>query len=254
MKILILLLLPTLAFANPLDPSYEELNPDAEEILIKKPEKYLRHESMIYNFNTDLGIKDQRQYTGQDSNRVSLAAHVSGDYEHISDILGFEFTYMRRTKRFNQIWYGFQLFQLNTFFDAITQNQTAQAGDNVNDESSFQRPGDTKNTVLAGGLGAGYRFKLLLDFLHTEDMFESIDVFVNYLHLDESFIDKTYAGYGITTSYGIHKRSGTSLFYGGKFSYNMASVKREQIGNENDSARSLSLGWLSLGFELGFFF
>jgi hypothetical protein len=251
--LLLLLLLPLTSFASLFDLSEEELNPEAEEILLKKPEKYQRHESMIYDFDSDLGIKDQRQYTGSDRNRISLAGHISGNYEQVGDILGGEINYMRRSTRYNQIWWGAQFFQHKTYFDAITQNRRNPSS-NANAESNYQRPGDVKNTVMAAGLGVGYRFKLLLDFFETEDTFEAVDVFVNGLQLDETYIKKKYRGYGLTTNYGIHKRSSTSFFYGGKFSYNIASVTREAIGNEKKSDRSLSLGWLSVAFELGFFF
>lgn len=252
MKYILLLLLPLNLYAGPFDLTEEELNPDAEEILIRKPEKYLRNESMIYDFNTDLGIKDQRRYTGTDKNRFSVAGHISGSYEHPNDILGAELTYMRRSSGYNQLWWGFQFFQHQTYFAAITRNHSS--GSDINAESNFVRPSDAKNTVMAAGLGVGYRFKLLLDFFETEDMFESVDVFVNGLRLDESFIDQEYQGYGLTTNYGLHKRSSTSFFYGGKLSYNVASVTRDAIGEEKKSERSLALGWLSLAFELGFFY
>lgn len=253
MKYLLLLLIPVHVFAAGLfDLTEEEQNPEAENILIKKPEKYQRHESMIYDFNTNLGIKDQRRYTGQDRNRFSIAGHISGDYEHFNDLLGAEATYMRRSTRYNQFWYGAQFFAHNTYFDAITQNHNT--GTNPNAESQYQRPGGSKAKVMAGGLGVGYRFKLLLEFLPTEDWFENIDVFANYVQMDDSYIDQKYTGWGLTTNYGIHKRASTSFFYGGKLSYNLASVTREAIGNESKSDRSFALGWLSLAVELGFFY
>jgi hypothetical protein len=250
---LLLILLPLNLFAEDFyHLTEEELNPESEEVLIKKPEKYLRNESMIYDLNTDLGIKDQRRFTGTDRNRFSVAGHLSGNYEQLTDLLGAEVTYMRRTTRYNQIWWGGQFFQHQTQFGAITQNQTT--GSNVNSDANFVRPDDAKQTVMGLGLGVGYRFKLLMDFFETEDVFENIDVFVNSIQLNESFIDESYRGYGLSTNYGIHKRSDTSYFYGGKISYNVASVTREAIGNESKSDRSLALGWLSLAFELGFFY
>lgn len=253
MKYLLLILLPIHIFAaSVFDLTEEELNPDAEEVLIKKPEKYQRDESMIYDLNTDLGIKDQRRYTGTDRNRFAIAGHVNGNYEHINQIFGGEVSYMRRSTRYNQIWYGAQFFQHTTYFDAITQNH--KTGSNPNAESAYQRPGGVKDTVMAAGLGVGYRFKLLLDFFPTEDVFENIDVFVNGLQLDEKFIKQKYRGYGLTANYGIHKRSSTSFFYGGKLSYNIASVSREQIGTESKRQRTLSLGWLSVALEMGFFY
>ena len=185
---------------------------------------------------------------------MSLAGHISGDYEHFNNLLGVDVSYMRRTERYNQIWYGFQIFQNQTIFNAITQNQDPRPGDNVNDESNTQRPNNTKASVLAGGLGAGYRFKLLMEFIQTENVFESIDVFANYVTMDDKFSSHKYAGYGLTTNYGIHKRSSTNFFYGGKFSYNLASVTRSAIGDESKSDRSFALGWLTLGLEMGLFF
>ena len=253
MKLLFFLLFPLPLFAASMfDISEEEQNPTAEEILIQKPEKYLRHESMIYDFNTDLGIKDQRQFTGSDRNRLSLTGLLSANYEEFNSLFGADVTYMRRTTRYNQIWWGGQFLYQNAFFDAITQNRTS--GTNPNGEQNFIRPNETKDTITAFGLGAGYRFKLLLDFLETEDVFESVDVFANYLELDESYIKQKYRGWGLTTNYGIHKRSSTSFFYGGKLSYNVATVTREAIGDEKKSDRSLALGWLSIGFEMGFFY
>jgi hypothetical protein len=77
---------------------------------------------------------------------------------------------------------------------------------------------------------------------------------VNGVQLNEEFVDKTYKGFGLTTNYGIHKRTGQNFFYGGKFSYNIASVSRDAINNEPKKDRSLSLGWGSIAFEMGFFY
>lgn len=252
--LLILLVSQTAQARGPFDLSEDELNPDTSDVLIKKPEKYLRNESMIYDFDTDLGIKDQRKYTGTDRNKFAIAGHVSGNYEQFRDILGLEFNYMRRSQSYSQLWYGFQFFQHKTFFDAITKNHDKDSSTNANSDAQLQRPTDVKNTVLAGGLGAGYRFKLLMEFFPTEDVFETVDVFVNYVTLDETYVDRKYKGYGLTTTYGIHKRLNTTYFWGGKIAYNLASVTRDAIGDESKDDRTFALGWLTLGLELGFFF
>ncbi len=254
MKYLFLLLLSFSAFANEFYylPE-EELNPEAQEVLIKKPEKYQRHESMVYDFNSTLGIKDQRQYTGGDKNRLSFSGHVSGAYEHLTDIVGFEAQYFRRSTRYDQIWWGAQLYRMDAQFDSVTQNHTGSSVDADADPNQV-RPGDAKTAILGFGPGVSYRFKLLLDFWPTEDWFENIDVFANYIVFQDKHIGQDYKGYGLTTSYGLHKRTQTSFYYGGKFSYNLASVTRAAIGNESTTNRSFSLGWLSLGFEVGFFY
>jgi hypothetical protein len=253
MKILLLLLLPTLLCAQTrFDLPPEEIDPASEDILIKRPEQYQRHESVIYDLNTDLGIKDQRRYTGTDKNRFSLSGHVSGDYEHWGELLGLEAVYMRRSDRYNRLWYGAQVMQVNTQFGAVTQNPTT--GSDINSDTKVPRPDDAKNSILGLGLGVGYRFKLLLDFFRTEDTFENIDVFANAVRMKENFNGQDYSGWGLTTSYGIHKRASTSFFYGGKLTYNLASVTRSAVADEPKRERSLSLGWTSLAFEFGYFF
>lgn len=247
--VFLLLILPSAAFAAWDDylSQDEYLDVPTEEILIKKPEKFLRNETMIYDLNTDLGIRDQRKYTGTDRNRFSLSGHLSADYEHLSDILGVDVTYLRRSERYDRIWWGAHFFRHSTAFDAVADQQTDEA---------LGRPGNQKETITGVGLGLSYRFKLMLGFWETENVFENIDVFVNYLRFDETFVDKTYQGYGLTTSYGLIKRSSTNFYYGPKISYNFAPVKREKLDASETSRRSreLTLGWLSLAFELGFFY
>lgn len=249
-NLFLLLLLSTSTFAavDPFDLTEEEWSPTTEDILIKKKEKHLRNESVIYDLNTDLGIKDQRRFTGADWNRFSVSGHVNGSYEHPQDLYGFDATYMHRTKRYNQIWWGGQFFNHNSRFNTVSDNSSTGV------ESGFRRPGNSKNSIMGVGLGLSYRFKLLLDFWNTEDVFENIDVYANYLSFKETFIDETYKGYGLTMNYGLHKRTSTNYFYGGKMSYNIGSVVRPSRGGEAPSSRTLPLGWLSLAFELGFFY
>ncbi|GEM_PF-945557 len=251
--LIFILSLPVFA-QSALDLSDADKDPSAEDILIKKKEKYLRNESMIYDLNSDLGIKDQRRWTGQDRNRLSLAGHVSFDYEHFTAIQGLDFSYMRRADNYSQYWYGLQLFRHQARFDAITQNPTASATSSPSSDARNPRPNDAKQSILAGGLGVGYRFKLLLDFFETENMFESVDVFANYIQLNDGYAKQDYTGYGLTTNYGIHKRSSTSFFYGMKFSYNLASVVRPAVQDERTRERSLTLGWGSIALEIGSFF
>lgn len=235
------------AFAqDPFELSEEELNPSTEEILIKRPEKYLRDESVIYDLNTDRGIKDQRKYTGEDRNRLSFAGHLSGNYEHLQNILGGEVAFMRRSTSYSQFWYGAQFFNHRSRFDAVAEPQ---------EDEATNRPGHAPNTIMAAGLGMGYRFKLMLDFFRTEDVFESVHVFANYVRLNESFIEQVYQGWGMTANYGIHKRSSTNFFYGGKLSYNLAPVRRAALPDDlGRRSREMTLAWLSVAFEIGWFY
>jgi hypothetical protein len=247
---LLLLLFSFTAFADvdPFDLPQEEYDPPTEDILLKKADKFQRSESVIYDLDTDLGIKDQRRYTGNDANRFSVSGHLNASYEHPQNLYGVEATYMHRLRRYNNIWIGGQFFNHFSRFGTVSDNAT------TGPEAAVKRSSDVKNTITAFGLGVGYRFKLLLDFWATENVFENIEVFANYLSMKENGIDETYRGYGLTAAYGIHKRSSTNFFYGGKLAYNAGSVVREGQSGESKSDRTLPLGWMSMAFEIGFFY
>jgi hypothetical protein len=242
-------LLPlTTAAQDVFDLPHEEIYPEPQDVLVKKREKYLRNESMIYDLNTDYGIRDQRRYTGSDHNRISIAGHINGSYEHVSDLLGIEFNYMRRSERYHQGWWGIQAFTHRTFFHNLSVNPSS------GHEAQFQRPRHVKNGIWGAGPGLGYRFKFLQDLLNTDEIFETVDVFANYLELSETFIGMKYQGWGLSANYGVHKRVNTNFFWGGKFSYNLGVVTRDAIETEVRNQRSLSLGWMSYALELGMFF
>jgi len=104
------------------------------------------------------------------------------------------------------------------------------------------------------GLGAGYRFRALSSQFFTDRFFENISVFGNYMFHSDGTNQEKYKGYGYTAEYGLNYRSSKKLFYGGKLSYNWAMVERAPIDDESLSARSLVFGWLTFGFELGYYF
>jgi len=248
MKILFFTLLltsfPTFAaYENP-DEAFqltpEERDPSDSEI-IRRKEKHTWDESLVSPMNSSLGVRDSRRYTGKDRNKLAAAFHLNGQYEHLQHLQAFEVTWLRRSDAWHKLWWGATYRRSETQWNEISGN--AGGG-----EAAFNRPGDTDQTINTLGLGSGYRFKLLLDFFKTEDTFESVQVFGTYNTLAEGFTGDNYKGYGMTADYGLHKRTRTSFFYGGKFTYNIAWVE----GPETD--RTLSLGWYTFALEAGFFF
>ncbi|MBY0515270.1 MAG: hypothetical protein K2P81_00065 [Bacteriovoracaceae bacterium] len=249
MKYLLLTLLISLpvfsAYENP-DEAFElspdELDPSGEDIQKRRKEKYTWDESLIYAYNSDLGISDQRRYTGSDRNKLSASIHLNGEYEYLKKLTGLEVTWLRRSDAWHKLWWGATYRRSATKWDVITQNRSTGG------EAAFQRPNDSNQTINTMGLGFGYRFKFFLDFLKTENVFESVQAFATYNTLAEGFTGDSYRGYGMTADYGIHKRTRTSFFYGGKFTYNISWVEGPQ------SNRNLSLGWYTFALELGFFY
>ncbi len=232
------------AYENP-DEAFEltpeELDPSETEIL-KYQEKRTWDESLVSPYNSDLGISDDKRYTGKDRNKLSAAFHLNGQYERLQELRSLEVTWLRRSEAWHKLWWGATYRRAESQWDEITSNN--QSGG----ESEFDRPGDADQTINTFGLGFGYRFKLFLDFFETRDVFESVQVFGTYNTLAEGFTGDNYKGYGMTADYGLHKRTRASFFYGGKFTYNIAWVEGPE------SNRTLSLGWYTFALEAGFIF
>lgn len=230
----------------------EEQNPSGDDVLFRRKEQFQRDERMVQEYNDDLGIRDDRRWTGDDRNRLSGAFHLNGQYEFMQELQSLELTWMRRVPNWSKLWWGATYRRTNTGFGNITDNRSDTG--NPNAEGAFQRPKDAKQTINAAGVGAGYRFRLLTDFMNTENTFETVNVWAMYTTLAESFIGENYNGWGMTADYGLHRRVRSSFFWGGKFTYNLAWVERAKRGAEAPQDRSLSLGWFSLALEAGFFF
>ena len=248
MKFLLALLISFSSFAayeNPdeaFELTQEEKEPSGEDLLFKKKAKYDFDESLVYITNTELGIKDQRRFTGLDRNKLSASLHLNGQYEYLQKLLGFEVTYLRRMDNWSKLWVGGTIRRTATQWDQISTKSDEGGG-----EAAFQRPNDAEQTLNTVGLGFGYRFKMFLDFFKTEDVFESVQAFATYNTLAEGFTGENYTGYGLTADYGLHKRTRQSFFYGAKFTYNLAWV-------ELDKDRDFSLGWYTFALETGFIF
>ncbi len=241
-------------YENPqeaLEVSDEERNPSEADILHKKSEKYLHDESSLRLYNSELGIYDERYWTGRDRHMITASAQLNGQFEYLSRLNSFDFSYRYRSKNWHKLWYSALYKSTQTDFRTITQNRSSNGSDT---EGAFQRPNDADQAIQTFGLGASYRFKFLPDFLNLERWFVTTSVYATYNTLAEDFTQFRYRGWGMIADYGLHYRSRTSFFFGGKFTYNLAWVERSQRSNESQSDRSLSLGWFSLGLEMGILF
>lgn len=243
------LLLPAAraAYENPseaFDLLPEEVEPTGEDVLNRRKEKFQRDEIMVYDGKEDLGFSDRRRWTGDDRNRLAAAFHVNGQYEYLAEAQALEVSWLRRTDNWHKLWWGAMLKRTNGEFRTFADN---------NPNESKQVSGDADLSVTTFGAGVGYRLRLLTDFMNTENTMETVNVFATYNTIDGGDAGNNYRGYGFTADYGLHRRTRTSFFWGGKFTYNLAWVERSE-SNTPQEARSLSLGFYSFALEAGFYF
>lgn len=253
MKLILLtfLMISPTAFAVSID-DYNE-----EEIfapLSQKEQAELKSldQSTLKNFNDTLGIMGDEYNTQDDNNRLSFAYQFSHDYEDFTKVQSIDLQYMHKLSGLSGTWLALQVRHTNAKFSAVSDGQVSQST-NPNAEGNIKRQ-DQKQMLTIAGLGLGYRFKIFTQALESDRFFEMVTAYLNYAVNSDDALGESYKGYAYTADYGIHYRSGPSFFYGGKFTYTIAELHREAIGTESRKERNLNFGFLSLGFELGYFY
>lgn len=210
------------------------------------PEKYLYDESVIKDYDSSLGIISDAYYTGSDEARISISIGLSQDYEDPSKVTSYDLMYFNKiSNSYTKTWMAFQLKRTTANFSAIS--------DEKNNQDGLPRLDNIQAFTMAGA-GVAYRFNTIGNLFNSQRTSELVSALANYVvHLDKSN-DTNYAGYGLTTEYGINYRVSRSFFAGTKLSYNWATVERKDEGDEKLIDRSLVFGWLTLGIELGYYF
>lgn len=255
LKFLFLSLLSLNAFAQGRTVLYEEeemfKDLPIEEVKEKK-DLTLKDETIAYDLNKDTGIKDKYIYTAKDQHKFSGSYSFNTDLTKVAEVSSFEVNY--GYKVYYNFWAEAYISQTNGTFSELSENKTENYTTLGSTEARFPRPQNAKESIFSYGLGVGYRFKLAYDFLNLTDFFETINIYYSQHSLNESYRSKVYSGKGFRAVYGIHYRTNTSLFYGGKFSYNHGSVSRGTEGVESKTDASLTVSWTSFGFEMGYYF
>jgi hypothetical protein len=264
MKVLLCFLLTSTSFAQYNDENIwadSDKNRDVDYRKVEeKPEVLLRDDTIIYDENDETGVRDAKHYTGSDKNRFHLAYHISRRLRNAAQFRAFEFMYARRLESW---WLELMVNKLDTRFEEVSENKSGTA------IGAGAKPDDLDMSFLIFGAGVSYKFKLHNHWSVFDNIYHTASAYATYINLTEklsgvdqsvfgglqSLNDLEYTGYGVRTDYSIHYRATPATHYGMRMSYNLGWVERpEEFAGESNEARRLNLAWLSLAFELGYYF
>lgn len=205
----------------------------------------LREGAILKKRDVETGLFMKDYNTESDQNRLSFLYHGNTDFKHLTDIQTLEAIYAHR---FNEMW--FELFGFRTAgkFKSLTAN-------NPNEGSSSEDLLNSSDTVTAFGASIALRDSWIGHLLNTEKIFTTTSAGIGWYSFQEKFRQKTYSGPGLKADFGIHRRASRTMHYGLKMSYHLASVRRAPAyDKEPGSARGQTLTWLTLGFDVSFYF
>lgn len=178
-------------------------------------------------------------------NRFSFMVGVNPSLQKASDITNFTFSY---GKKLESYWLDTSFLITNGLFNKITTNNPTATG-LTNDQLV-----GTKSSMTTIGVGIGRESHYAQSLLPFNDIYELMAADLTYNIYKESTSGKSFTGPGMIAKFSLYKKFSDYFSAGTQFTYNLAVVKRSSDDNtENSSVRSLTMSYLTVGFDLSFY-
>ena len=190
----------------------------------------------------------ETKYNVKDDNYfLSIAGGTLISTTKLASIIDYDISIL---KRFNDYFAGVLVSSSTGDFLRYTLNHST-ASVNPNAEVNYLRSEENKLTNQLFALSFAYRFNADYSIFGSSKWFEIIYVSMGLMKSSDDLRNLDYAGPGLKTNYRILRRITQHISLGVDFSLQIASVKREAIGEtEPSSERSFSLQWATLGASL----
>lgn len=215
---------------------------------LKKIFKYLI--PALFVFNTahaveDLVLNTEAAFNPTLQNRFSFLVGVNPSLTKAGDVMNFNFSY---GKKLEDYWLDTSFLITNGVFNKLTKNNTNATG--ATDEQLY----NTKSTLTSFGLGIARESRYSQSLLPFDGLYEVISADITYNMYKETTTNKTYSGPGLIAKFSLFKKFSDYFSMGPQFLYNLAVIKRAQdLDTETSSARSLTMSYVTIGFDLSFY-
>lgn len=178
-------------------------------------------------------------------NRVSFLIGLNPSLTKAGDVVNFNASY---AKKMEDYWFDTTFIITSGAFNKMTTNNAAATG--ATDDALF----DTKSTLTTFGLGVARESRYSQTLLPFDGMFEVISADITYNLYKETTTGKSFSGPGFIAKFSLFKKFSDYVSMGPQLLYNLAVVKRAQDSDtEMSSARSLTMSYVTIGFDLSFF-
>lgn len=191
-------------------------------------------------------VRSESTFEPTHSNRFSFMLGLNPNLTKTSDVTNFSLAYATKREDF---WWDANVSMTNGLFRELSANNaTATGATNLQLE-------EQKNSLLTLGLGvsreSNYSQTLMPYF---SNLYEVMTADLTYNVYKEDFSGKSFTGPGLLAKFSLYKKFSDYFSAGGHFNYNLAVVKRaENFDGETSSARSLTIGFVTVGFDLSFY-
>lgn len=193
----------------------------------------------------ELVINSEDAFIPTHHNRFSFMLGINPSMQKASDVTNFTFSY---AKKMDDYWLDTNLLYTSGLFDKLSTNNPAAT------TLSSDLLTDTKSTHISVGVGIGRETSYTQSLVPLADIYELMAANLTYNSFKEPTSSKSFTGPGMIAKFLVYKKFSNYFTAGTQFTYNLAVVKRGQdFETESSSARSLTISYLTIGFDLSFY-
>lgn len=193
----------------------------------------------------ELVINSEAAFIPSYHNRFSFMLGLNPNIQKAADVTNFTFSF---AKKMEDYWLDTNLFYTSGLFSKLTTNNPSAT------TLSDEQLADTKSTHLSIGVGIGRETRYSQTLLPISEIYEVMAANLTYNIFKEPTSTKSFTGPGMMAKFSVYKKFSDYVSFGTQFTYNLAVVKRAQdFDTESSSASSLTLSYLTIGFDLSFY-
>lgn len=192
----------------------------------------------------ELVIHEDSKFNPSYENRFSFVTGLNPSMTKATDIINFNFDY---TKKMEDYWFDATFLITNGAINKLTTNHFEATGET--DDNLYGK----KSTMLTFGLGVARESRYSQALLPFDGMYEVISADLTYNLYKGEAMSKSFYGPGMIAKFSLFKKLNDYVSIGPQLLYNLAVVKRAQeLDTETSSSRSLTMSYVTVGFDLSF--
>jgi hypothetical protein len=162
-----------------------------------------------------------------------------------ADVSSLSFSYGKELENF---WIDTNFSMTRGLFRKITTNNAAAT---TRTQAEQQ---DEQKLLTTFGIGVGRFSHYAQSLLPFKNLYEYMAADLTYNFYRDSHTSKFFYGPGLLAKCSLYKKFSDYFSAGALLTYNLAVIKRAQDNDaESSSARSLTMSFLTVGFDLSFF-
>ncbi len=190
-------------------------------------------------------LRSETNFNPSFHNRFSFLLGVNPSLTKSTDVTNITFSYGKKMEDF---WLDTNFLITNGLFSKMTTNNS-DATTLLNSKLV-----DKKSNFISFGVGVARESRYSQNLLPFKDLYELMAADITYNLYKESASTKTFTGPGMIAKFSLLKKFSEYTSLGTHFTYNLAVIKRSQdFATENSSSRSLTLSYMTLGFDFSFY-